>query len=191
MTTDDLAAEVGISKATLYKLFASKEEILREAVLGFMNRVLAGVEALIQDQGMSFIEKLASLFSFLGKRLSQFGPLLIRDIQKSAPFLWKEIEEIRTEKILKNFKIILEAGRNEGVFREDLDLDLLVQMFLILIQEFLNPEALLSSGRIPSDAFGPVVTVFFQGILTDKARQEFSENGPDSFRPTNRFDTPG
>jgi AcrR family transcriptional regulator len=183
VTADDLAAELGVSKATLYKAFPSKEEMLGAAVREVMNEIAARVEGLIGDDSLGFVEKMVALFTFLGTRLSQFGPLLIRDIQKSAPRIWKEIDDFRRDKIFRNFKGILEAGRREGYFREDVDLDLLLQMFISLIQEFVNPAAVLRSGRSPAATFESVIKVFFQGILTDKGRLDFSARTPALFEP--------
>jgi AcrR family transcriptional regulator len=183
VTSDDIAARLGISKATLYKAFPGKEEILREIVRGIMNDLLAGVERLIGDDSLGFIEKMVSLLSFLSTKLARFEPVLIRDLQRGIPDLWREIEEFRREKIFKNFKVILQAGRREGFFRADVDLDLLLAMFVGLIQEFINPAAILKSGRSTAETFESVIKVFFQGILTDKGRLDFSSRAPALFEP--------
>jgi AcrR family transcriptional regulator len=182
VTADDMAAELGISKATLYKEFRSKEEILRAVVHGFTAEMVGGVDSLIRDETLNFVEKLARLLAFFGSRLSQLGTLFIRDIQRSAPAVWEEIEEFRRDKIIINFKTILEAGQRQGLFRGDIDLDLLLQMFLRLVEEFINPAEILRSGRSPAATFESVIKVFFQGILTDKGRLDFSARTPALFR---------
>ena len=183
MTSDEIAAEISISKATLYKEFSSKEEILREVVREFMAEIVGRVDTIMKDDTMSFVERLVALFSFVGGRISQFGPLFVRDIQKSAPLVWKEIEEFRREKIIINFKIILEAGRKQGLFRDDIDMDLLLKMFLKLVEEFVNPAEIIRSGRSPAATFDSVIKVFFQGILTDNGRLDFSARTPPQFEP--------
>lgn len=183
VTSDDIAGELGISKATIYKVFSSKEEILRAVIRGVMSEILSRVEVLIRDDSLGFVEKMVALFSFLGRQLSQFEPVLIRDLQRNVPDIWKEVDDFRRDKIFKNFKLILEAGRREGFFREDVDLDLLLRMFVNLIQEFINPAAILRSGRSPAETFGSVIKVFFQGILTDKGRLDFSAGTPTLFEP--------
>jgi AcrR family transcriptional regulator len=182
VTADDMAAELGISKATLYKEFRSKEEILRAVIQGFTDEMVGGVDSLIRDETLNFVEKLARLLAFFGSRLSQLGTLFIRDIQRSAPAVWEEIEEFRRDKIIINFKTILEAGQRHGLFRGDIDLDLLLQMFLRLVEEFINPAEILRSGRLPAATFESVIKVFFQGILTDKGRLDFSARTPALFR---------
>jgi AcrR family transcriptional regulator len=183
VTADEIAGRLGISKATLYKSFAAKEAILQAVVRDILNEIVARVEEILTDTRLSFVEKLVGLFTYVGSRISQFGPLLVRDIQKSAPQIWKEIDDFRRDKILKNFKVILESGRKEGLFRGDIDLDLLLEMFTYLIGEFINPQAALRSGRSPAEAFESVIKVFFQGILTDKGRGDFSSRTPTLFEP--------
>ncbi len=183
VTADEIAARLGISKATLYKAFPSKEAVLRAVVSDFLTSTLAGVEGLLADARLGFAEKLVGLFAFVGGRIAEVGPLLVRDIQKNAPGVWREIDEFRRERIFRNFKGILESGRKEGLFREDVDLDLLLEMFADLIGRFINPEAVLRSGRSPAQAFESVIKVFFQGILTDAGRRNFSARTPALFEP--------
>ena len=183
VTTDEIAGRLGISKATLYRSFPSKEEILRAVVADFLNGILARVEGLLGNADMSLVDKLVSLFAFVGNRISEFGPLLIQDMQRSVPRVWREIDAFRREKIFKNFKVILESGRREGLFRGDLDVDILVEMFADLIGRFINPEAILRSGRSPAGTFESVIKVFFQGILTDSGRGDFLARTPGLFEP--------
>jgi len=183
VTADEIAEHLGISKATLYKAFSGKEEIVREVVRGILNDMGGRVERLVDDGSLGFVEKMVALMSFLGTRMARFEPVFVRDLQKHVPGLWKEVEKFRQDKIARNFKIILESGRREGYFRADVDLDLLLAMFASLVQGFINPAALMRSGRSPAETFESVIKVFFQGIVTDKGRRDFSSLTPALFMP--------
>jgi len=171
---DEIAANLRLSKATLYKLFANKEDLLRAVIQGFMREVLAAVEGIIGDKTLGFIEKLAALSFLMGRRLAEIGPLLARDIRQAAPRLWQEVEDFRREKILANFRRLIDDGRREGVFRDDLDPDLAVHIYVLLVDELLNPEAILRLGRPPGEIFRTAVEVYFQGMLTERGRREFA-----------------
>ncbi len=183
VTADDLAAEVGISKATLYKVFRGKEEILRAVVRELLDDISARVDSLIRDETLGFVERLVRLFAFVGDRISRFGPLLIRDIQRTSPDIWREIEDFRREKVIANFRTILAAGCGQGLFRDDVDTDLLMEMFLRLVESFVNPAAVVRTGKTPAEVFGSVIRVFFQGILTDRGRRDFAARTPGLFEP--------
>ena len=183
VTADDIAGRVGISKATLYKEFASKEDILRAVVRGFMGDVSERVDVLMREEGLSFADKLAKLFALVVGAISRFGPVFLRDLPRGAPAVWTEVERFRRDKINTNFKTILAAGRGQGLFRGDIDEDFLMRMFVRLVEEFVNPAEILRSGRTPAETFGSVIKVFFQGILTDEGRLDFSAKAPALFEP--------
>lgn len=183
VTADEIAGRLGISKATLYESFPSKEEILRAVMSDFLDGTSAHIEELLGDATTGLVDKLVALFSFVGARISLVGPLLMRDVQKSAPRVWREIDDFRREKIFKNLKGILESGRREGLFRADVDIDILVEMFADIVSRFVNPEAILRSGRTLAEVFESVIKVFFQGILTESGRRNFSTLTPALFEP--------
>ncbi len=183
VTADDIAAEIGVSKATLYKEFAGKEDILRAVVRGLMAEIVARVDAIIENEEQSLVERLVALFAFVGGRLSLLGPVFFRDIQKSAPEIWREIEDFRRDKLLTNFKTFLADGHKQGLFRGDVDDDLMVAMFIRLVEGFVSPAEMLRSGRTPTETFESVIKVFFQGVLTDKGRLDFSSGTPGLFEP--------
>jgi len=183
VTADEIAGRIGISKATLYKEFASKEEILRAVVRGLMAEASGRVDAIMGVDGLGFVDRLAKLFALVVGTISRFGPLFLRDIQRGAPVVWKEVETFRRDKINTNFKVILAAGRGQGLFRGDIDEDFLMRMFVSLVEEFVNPAEVLRSGRAPAEMFESIIKVFFQGILTDKGRLDFSAKTPALFEP--------
>ncbi len=53
MTVDEVAAEAGMAKASLYKLFASKEELAGAAMVAVLDRALAFVDSLREQAATS------------------------------------------------------------------------------------------------------------------------------------------
>jgi hypothetical protein len=111
----------------------------------------------------------------MGYWLSRLGRVLATDIRRNAPRAWEDIERFRTEKLVKNFASILESGVREGVFDAGMDRDLVIRMYLSLVQNFINPDILLNSPYSASDIFETLFRVFFLGILTDGARKAIAD----------------
>ncbi len=59
MTVDEVAAEAGMAKASLYKLFASKEELAGAAMVAVLDRALAFVDGL-REQAASSAEPVSA-----------------------------------------------------------------------------------------------------------------------------------
>jgi AcrR family transcriptional regulator len=177
VTTGEIAVGLGISKATLYKHFGSKEEILSEVVGSIKAEILAKVDLILGDGSIAFLDKVARLMLHMGHWFSRVGPVLIKDLHRHAPEVWEEIEAFRTQKILMNLRNLLETGVREGDVRSDVDLDLVVQMYLALVQKFIRPETLLGSRYSALFMLETLFKVFFGGILTAPARDAFSARG--------------
>jgi TetR/AcrR family transcriptional regulator, regulator of autoinduction and epiphytic fitness len=61
MTVDEVAADVGIAKASLYKHFASKEALAAAAMVRLMQRTLAFVEQQAATAGLRDADRLAAV----------------------------------------------------------------------------------------------------------------------------------
>ena len=110
--------------------------------------------------------------TLIGDWVSRLSRALIVDLRRNAPDVWEDIDRFRRQKIIVNFSALLETGVEEGVFRVDLDRDLVLRMFVSLVQGFINPDALLESRQSAREVFETLFKVVFEGILTDRARAE-------------------
>ena len=61
MTVDEVAADVGIAKASLYKHFASKEALAAAAMVRLLQRALAVIDELAAQAGVSAIQRLQAV----------------------------------------------------------------------------------------------------------------------------------
>lgn len=57
-SVDEIAKECGMAKASLYKIFGSKEELLLESMLQFSSRVESGLKQFADNSGLSPRERL-------------------------------------------------------------------------------------------------------------------------------------
>jgi AcrR family transcriptional regulator len=171
VTTDEIAAELGISKKTLYKHFPSKEKLLREVMEMTLVEFKSGVDGILLNERTDFVEKLKQLMNFLGGQISKtFTRPFLNDIQKNAPEIWKKVEAFREKNIHTTFANLIDEGIDKGLFRSDVDQRLLVLIYFNAIQHTINPEVLSQLPFSTSEVFETIIKVIFEGILTDKAR---------------------
>jgi len=173
VTTDGIAASIGISKATLYRYFSSKEQLCREVLFYLLQEVESGIDALIKDRGLEFARKLAGILSFMGLELAKMSGLCTIDLQRNAPGIWKEVEAFRQERILSKLKLILSQGLKSGDFRGDIDQDFLILLYVTIIQEIMNPATLVRFSLSFPEAFRMIISMMVEGILTEKGRTRY------------------
>src|SRR5690606_6741924 len=94
-TMDALAAEVGMSKKTLYVHFAGKDEIVSAVIDDLAAEIRGRADALWRNRELNLAEKLRGVVEELVKCIAQLNPRAIRDIQRFAPQLYARLEEVR------------------------------------------------------------------------------------------------
>jgi AcrR family transcriptional regulator len=182
VTMDELAYEMGMSKKTLYQHFSSKEQLLREIIKLVHKEIETATDRILHDNDLHFVDKLRHLMAFLAMQLSRMGQPLLQDLQRSAPDVWKQIDEWRQKRILANFGNLLNEGMRKGAFKRDVDQQLVVLIYSTLIQRIINPEILSQLPLSAAQAFETIIKVIFEGILTDEARAEYRARQPLSNR---------
>ncbi|MGB9836006.1 MAG: TetR/AcrR family transcriptional regulator [Candidatus Saccharicenans sp.] len=165
VSMDELAEDLGISKATIYRYFPDKESLLREVLKEVRESMLAELERLRADCKLSCREKLMSFFTSLGQTMSSISRELLKDIRFRLPEIWQEIETFRREKIFPVFCGLVREGVKKGEIRSDLDARLFLEIFYFLAQEFVNPDWLVKNDYAPSQLLESMMRILFFGIF--------------------------
>jgi hypothetical protein len=173
VTMEEIAADLGMSKKTLYKFFPGKEQILKEMITckkcDFEDYVLK----LWGNNELSFLEKLKILMNYIGQHNSSFRGPLAHDLQKNFPLIWEEINESRKTHSLAKFNLLVKEGIEKGVFRNDIDQQILFLIFMNSIQGALNPEVLTQLPVTGTQVFESIVKVFLEGVFTEEGRDTY------------------
>ncbi len=175
VTMDELAQDLGMSKKTLYKFFPSKSDLLRQVMAAMQNEVEVGLDRILRDDSRTFVEKWKQLWTFIALEISQIKPPFLEDLKRGAPDLWRDADRRRREIIQATMGKLMKEGMRKKVFRRDIDEQLLLLMFLALVQNVVNPDTLSQLPLSASQAYEAVRKVFFEGILTDQAREEYRD----------------
>jgi AcrR family transcriptional regulator len=177
-TMDDLAAELGMSKKTLYVHFAGKEEIMR-AVLDQLGReVRADAEALLANRHLGFAEKLRGFAEGMVQRLALLNPRTLRDLQRFAPELYALTVEMRQKNIPYIFGRFIEEGQLTGKVRTDVSPVFATEFFLQAMQGLLQPATLDRLKLTPPELLPRAIDLFFGGLLTPAGRKEHEKLFP-------------
>ncbi|MBI2427852.1 MAG: TetR/AcrR family transcriptional regulator [Ignavibacteriales bacterium] len=172
VTLDELSSELGISKKTMYKFFPSKEDLVRTMMRMVMKKVERNVTAITESE-KPVIHKLAELMLFVGKLAGRISRAFQLDIQRFTPTLWKEVDKFRNEMILSRVALMIKEAKRQGKFRNDVNDEVVIMMFLNSVQTIVNPEVLSQHAFSPKEAMYTIFHVIFEGSLTDEARKEF------------------
>jgi len=171
-TMDDLAAELGMSKKTLYAHFSSKDDIVRAVLEQLGAEVRAEADALFASRSLTFAEKLRGFAEGMFERLSKLNPRTPRELQRYAPHLHQLLVEIRQHNIPYVFGRFIEEGKLAGKVRDDVDAVFAVEFFLAAMQNLLQSGAPERLKLAPRDLVPRAIDLLFGGLLTPAGRKE-------------------
>lgn len=174
VTMDEIATEARVSKKTLYQHFAGKEELLRAVIETVKKEVASEVAGLLGARSLDFMERLVRAMEFLSKLISSFSPEFARDIQLYQPEIWREVENFRRHKVLENFGNAIKEGVKKGMVRADLNPELVTMIYITLLENLINPEALSRLPYSGHEMFDAIIKIMFEGVLTEKARSRLA-----------------
>lgn len=170
VTMDELAAELGMSKKTLYAHFSSKTALVEAALLDKFSQLEAELGRITTECAADFVAGLRQMLACFQWHAAEVQPAFIRDIQRDAPELFWKVEGRRQELIEQHFGKLLGEGRREGLVRKDVPVRLIMEIFLGATHAILNPPRLLELGMTPTDGLSGILAVVLEGALTPGGR---------------------
>ncbi len=149
VTMDDVSRELGISKKTLYQYVRDKDELVSKVV----ELEISSQQSLMLEsckEGLNAIEELTEIARCVNYMLKEYSAVTEYDLKKYYPDLYIRFREARRERLLRFIHDNLAKGKNEGLFRADLNIGILSKLSLahidgmfdseiISITEFLEP----------------------------------------------------
>lgn len=168
-TMDDVAAELHMSKKTIYKFFPSKEDLVKAIAKHFMNSMKDKiVPALSTDKNA--IEKLEELMKILAKTSQKISPRMLDEMRRYFPSIWTEIDRFRTEMMFGNLTKVIEQGKTEGLFL-DYPTPIVMNMLVASVRTIVNPEFILNNNFSIIEAARTAFKIIIGGIVTKKGKQ--------------------
>ena len=132
MTMDEVATQLRISKKTLYEHFTDKNDLVVQAVAmtcDFHRDTINGICA----RGMNAIDENEEITRFIVGQIGNMHPSVQFDLQKYHPKAWEIMEHREREDIYVCVSTNLRKGVAEGLYREDLDVEVITRLYLARI----------------------------------------------------------
>lgn len=164
-TMDDISSAAGVGRATLYRRFAGRDEIVRAVILREMYRFISEVDASVQeidDPAQRFVEGFLATM-----REARQQPLMSRLIEIEPdlllPFL--TVEALPALELARDYLAAqLHESQADGAIAADVDVDVVAEMLVRLCQSLLlTPKGLIDPDdedglrRIAETMFAPVL----------------------------------
>jgi len=139
VTMDDIAKHLSMSKKTIYQHFNDKEDIVIQAtneVFKAENKLMCEIE----DGAENAVEQLYKLTIKLRETIKNTSTTALYDMKKYYPRAWEKYKDYKHNVIYNSVIDNLKRGIREGLFRENINPEILAQLRIGEIELSFNKE---------------------------------------------------
>ena len=139
VSMDDLAAELGMSKKTLYSRFETKQRLLEAVIDEQFRRVSEECEKILAAKETDFSTILERFLAFIQRYTAEIQPPFLKDMRQEAPETFQRVERLRRALIERYFGELMRKGRAAGFIRKDIPASIIIEILLAAVQAIVNP----------------------------------------------------
>ncbi|MCD6010224.1 MAG: transcriptional regulator, TetR family [Flavipsychrobacter sp.] len=174
ITMDDIARRAGISKKTLYQHFANKDEVVNESVIWHKNNMGASC-ATILTESENAIEAMVKILVFFDDMHKRINPMALFEMQRFYPQAYKTFRDMLVERDVVMMRDNILQGIKEGLYREDLNADLMARYRLETSMLILQPSLLVSDRNNLMSVALEIGEHFMYGLMTPKGEKLYQK----------------
>jgi AcrR family transcriptional regulator len=167
VTMDMLAESLGISKRTIYEVFKDKDELL-QGVLRWMSEKQSDVLQKIFSESENVIQAIFKMVNIMSDHFRNMSPAFQMDIKKYHYAMMEKLKGRKEVPYYENNAEILRRGIKEGVFREDIDIEITNKCLLEVAKISNDKNVFPPDNFMNKDVLRNFYINYLRGISTQK-----------------------
>ena len=171
---DDIARRAGISKKTLYQHFANKQEVVQESVVWYKNQTTETCSGVLLDSENA-VEAMVKLLAFFDNVYKRINPMALLEMQRFFPEAYKTFRDLLMERDVAMMRDNILQGIKEGVYREEVNADLLARYRLETSLLILQPSLMVNDRASLMSVALEIGEHFMYGIMTHKGEKLYQK----------------
>lgn len=181
---DEIASRLGISKRTIYQNFKDKEDLLLNYITRLEQLQIEYVRDLSKNEYTVVHVFLRTIE--MHKEFDFFNINFLEDIEKYYPRVRKELKE-QQQRGMVLIKRFLKEGMEQGVIREDLNIDVVAFLLQDSNRTFVNASRISNKPFSTWEVFFTSMINFIRGISTPKGIEIVDQYLTKYYSDNNRF----
>lgn len=139
VTFKEISKRTGISRSTLKKYFKTEDELVEKA-LEFERQSFEEIFRVHDFEGVNAIDILLTVSKDIANKFRDISPSVTFVLKKHFPEIYQKHFELRREFIYQKIQINLYKGISQGMYRDDLSIELVARLYLSRLIDLHNPD---------------------------------------------------
>lgn len=170
VSMDDIAAQLGMSKKTLYQYYTDKDELV-DAVLtaileGNQSRCMAD-----KQQADNAIHELFLAFEMIRELFGNMNPSVAFDLEKYHPDVFKKFQQYKSGFLYQVISQNLKRGIQEELYRPEISIDILCRLRIGTTMMAFDPEIFPDNRNNLVQIEAEIFYHFLHGLATAKGEK--------------------
>jgi len=175
VTMDDIARHMRMSKKTLYQYVSDKNDLVTRCLQHDCHITEATVRDILSKDSNA-IEENFEISKHIVEDLKNIHPSIFYDLEKYYPEAWNMMQNLRHEFVAVVMKHNMERGIKEGVYRKDLDVELMTKLWVARLNMIFDPTLFSLSEYNLVDVYRQMFIHHIRGIASDEGVKYIEKN---------------
>jgi len=170
ITMDEIAAQLGISKKTIYQFFTDKDDM----VFAVIEQEIRKNEAECLQYRYDSRDAVHEIFlavEDLEEMLRYTNPMMLYDLEKYHPRAFQKIRDYKYQFLYEAILENLRKGIEEGIYRPDIQRDIVAKNRIESAFLVFNPDLFPHSRYSMSEVNFELAILFLHSITTEKGKK--------------------
>lgn len=147
VTMDDIAKDLSISKKTLYKYFANKEELVRKGVNESFTAISSRMLALLDYKDGNAIDMLFQMDAQVCHSIEEHDPSIQFQLERYYPEVSASLEKRKREIVLRLMTENINRGKKENIYRKELNSEIVSFLYYSRARLMLQEESFFEQNK--------------------------------------------
>jgi AcrR family transcriptional regulator len=164
---DEISRRTGVPKEEILRHFSGEEELVEKA-LEFERLRFEEIFKIHDFEGVNAIDILLTVSKEVADKFLDVSPSVTFVLKKHFPDIYQKHFELRRDFIYGKIQINLTKGINQGMYRDDLSIELVARLYLSRLIDLHNPDF------FPPEKFSfeTIFNVMFESLIRSIAKPE-------------------
>ena len=170
VSMDDIAAQLGMSKKTLYQYYTDKDDLVTAVFTSVMehNKVQCVHNRKLSENA---VHEVFLAFEMVREMFSNMNPSLLFDMEKYHPSCFRKFQEYKNGFMYQMIRSNIERGIKEELYRSEIDVDVLTRYRIHSIMLAFNSEVFPNNRTNILHIEEQLLEHFLFGLATTKGQK--------------------
>ncbi|MCC6186865.1 MAG: helix-turn-helix transcriptional regulator [Chitinophagaceae bacterium] len=169
VTMDDIARRCGISKKTLYQYFDNKNSVVSAAMAWYKEGIRCQCDTILGNASNA-LEGFVMIKVQFDNMYKEMNPMALHELQRFYPEGYQQFK-LNMENDVTAIKNNILQGIEEGLYREDIDADIISRYHMESVLMIMMPSVLLNDKLNLFTVNRAIMEHYIYGIVTPKGEK--------------------